>query len=196
MALRAVVFDLDGVIRHYDRAIEADIERRWGLEPGRLLEIAYGGELGQDLMCGRISPDEFAHRLGVATGQPEAARELVAMNADLDHEMVALVASVRHRVPVALLTNGTLQTRAELAAHGLSNAFDHVFNSAEIGLAKPHAEVFEHMLGVLGCEPGEVLFVDDRPANVEGALAVGIHAHHFTGREALRVRLSEHGFGL
>ena len=39
MDLQAVIFDLDGVIRHYDRNHERDIEVRFGLAPGTLLAV-------------------------------------------------------------------------------------------------------------------------------------------------------------
>jgi 2-haloacid dehalogenase len=40
------------------------------------------------------------------------------------------------------------------------------------------------------------VFVDDSPANVEGARAVGMHAVHFTGPEPLATDLRRLGFAL
>ena len=193
MQLRTIVFDLDGVIRHYDRGQEAEIERRHGLGPGQLLELAYGGSLGYDLMCGRIDPDTFVTRFGADVGPIEAARELVGMQAELDRAMVELIEALRDCVTVALLTNGTTNTRNELAAHGLSDAFDHVFNSAEIGLAKPTTEVYDHVRAELRVDGAHVLFIDDKPTNIDGAVSAGWHGHHFRDQVTLRRELDRHG---
>lgn len=191
--LRAIVFDLDGVIRHYDRDHEAEIERRHGMEPGHLLELAYGGSLGQDLMCGRIDVETFVVRFGAEVGPVEAARELVDMRAELDRAMVELVTTLRTQLTVALLTNGTTRTRHELASHGLSEAFDRVFNSAEIGLAKPTLEVYDHVSVELDVSAEHLLFIDDKVSNVDGAVAAGWHGHHYRDRSTLHIELDRHG---
>ena len=55
---------------------------------------------------------------------------------------VSIVRVIAAVVPVALLTNGSLRTRTELAEAGLHEAFDHVFNSAETGIPKPLPESY------------------------------------------------------
>ena len=47
-------------------------------------------------------------------------------------------------------------------------------------MIKPEAEIYHDAIAGLGVEPDEALFLDDRPENVEGARAVGIHAEIFT----------------
>ena len=44
---------------------------------------------------------------------------------------------------------------------------------------KPHPEAYRLALDALGLPPARVLFVDDQPANVAGAEAVGIPAVPF-----------------
>ena len=66
---------------------------------------------------------------------------------------------------------------------GLRGYFDFFFSSCYVGLRKPHAQIFRMALDVLQCEPGEVIFIDDRPGNVEAAAAVGMHAIRYQGSE-------------
>ncbi len=66
--------------------------------------------------------------------------------------------------------------------------FDQVTFSYELNLVKPQAGIYRHCLNGLGFEglgvqPGEALFLDDRPENVDGARAVGLDAHVFTSWE-------------
>jgi putative hydrolase of the HAD superfamily len=52
-----------------------------------------------------------------------------------------------------------------------------VVTSAEVGVAKPEARVFERALAIAGAEPGEALHAGDKVDNdVEGAVAAGIRA--------------------
>ena len=58
--------------------------------------------------------------------------------------------------------------------------------SGELGLLKPHPEIYRHVLDDLGITPGEAVFIDNRASNVAGAKALGITGHVFTGAAALR----------
>lgn len=50
------------------------------------------------------------------------------------------------------------------------------FYSYEMGLRKPSKEIYDTMVAEIGCEPEEVVFVDDNEANVVSANAMGIKA--------------------
>jgi putative hydrolase of the HAD superfamily len=63
---------------------------------------------------------------------------------------------------------------------GFLDHFDQVTFSCELGVVKPEAAIYRHAIEGLGVEPAEALFLDDRPENVEGARAAGIHAEVFT----------------
>ncbi|MEM2226164.1 MAG: HAD family hydrolase [Candidatus Bathyarchaeia archaeon] len=64
-----------------------------------------------------------------------------------------------------------------LDKHGISGLFDCVVISGSIGWRKPHRRIFEHLLGLLGAAPEEVLYVGDDPIyDIDGAKAVGMKA--------------------
>jgi putative hydrolase of the HAD superfamily len=77
---------------------------------------------------------------------------------------------------LALVTNGAacLQ-REKLAACGLEAYFDVVVVSADVGVAKPGAEIFEHVLTRLNADGG-VMIGDSLDRDVEGAIAAGLGA--------------------
>jgi putative hydrolase of the HAD superfamily len=111
----------------------------------------------------------------------------------VDHEAVELVRTLQRRVPVALLTNGSLRTRHELEEAGLHDAFDHVFNSAETGVPKPEARAYLNAVEALGVAVAVTAFVDDLEANVAGALDAGLVGHLYEGLDPLRDFLSTYG---
>ena len=69
------------------------------------------------------------------------------------------------------------------AEAGFLDHFDQVTFSYELGVIKPEAAIYRHAIEGLGVEPAEALFLDDRPENVEGARAAGIHAEVFNSWE-------------
>lgn len=52
--------------------------------------------------------------------------------------------------------------------------FDHVFSSHELHARKPETAAYRHVLDYLRVQPAEAVFLDDSPANVEGAAQLGL----------------------
>ena len=64
---------------------------------------------------------------------------------------------------------------------GWGSRFEHVMTSARIGMAKPDPAVWPLAVARLGSTAERILFVDDKPANVDAARAAGIRAHVWEG---------------
>ena len=67
--------------------------------------------------------------------------------------------------------------------------FRDIVVSGDEKLLKPDPAIYALALKRFGLTAGEAVFVDDNAANVEAALAVGIHAMLFTGAAAFRAEL-------
>lgn len=97
----------------------------------------------------------------------------------------------------------TLETMKMLKQRGISNGIlsnalpilnntapidglvepQHIFTSYELGLLKPDPRIFQAVRRQLGCDFAEIMFIDDKPANIEAAKNLGIHGivcHHET----------------
>lgn len=70
--------------------------------------------------------------------------------------------------------------------------FDGIVVSAEIKALKPELEIYRHLLDTYGLDAGDCLFIDDVQENVDGAMAVGMHAVRFRDAETLRSDLAKH----
>ncbi|WP_349884928.1 HAD family phosphatase [Microbacterium sp. WHRI 7836] len=191
--IRVVLFDLDGVIRHFDARNTAMIERRYDLAPGDIERIAFARPLIDEVTTGRITRAEWVRRIGARVGTA-AAEEWSAQPAAIDDGVLELIDDVRETgVRTAVLTNGTDTIPAELAAAGLTSRFDAIFNSAEIGHAKPDTRAFRHVLEDLGVDATEVFFTDDSASKLVGAQKLSMHTHHYDGVDDLRARLVQAG---
>ena len=87
---------------------------------------------------------------------------------DHTHEMLDHVSS---HYRVGAVTNGN----ADIDHIGIGHYFDFFLKSSEVGVSKPHPEIFSEALRHAQCLPREVVHVGDDPVNdVEGAKRVGM----------------------
>ena len=98
----------------------------------------------------------------------------------LDEELLALIRRLKLRYQTAIISNATDALLESLAAYGLLEDFDLVVCSAHEGITKPAPAIYETTLARLGRAAGETVFIDDAPANIAAAKAVGMHAILFT----------------
>ncbi len=75
----------------------------------------------------------------------------------------------------------------------LSRFLQWTFVSCKMGLRKPDAAAYAHVLRELGVDPRRCVFIDDRRRNCEAARQAGIQSIVFEGADALRASLSELG---
>ncbi len=183
----AVIFDLDGVVRDWNDDDMYQLEESFGLPPGTILGIGFGEELGPLATTGRLSyrewMDEIRSRV-VASFGSEVVPALDRWEANIgvvDLPMLSVLRQVRRQCTAAVLSNGTTRLRRDLHALDLIDEFDLIFNTAEIGVAKPDPAVFHHVLRVMELDVTQALFVDDLPENVAAARSVGLIAHVHTG---------------
>jgi putative hydrolase of the HAD superfamily len=199
-AIRAVLTDLDGVIRDWSGQDDAGIECRFGLPPGAIKGVAFDPELLLPAITGGVTDEEWRARVidRLRDRHPEAdVRGAVGAwsepAGEIDREALALIQAVRERAPVALITNASSRLDADLARLGVLDAFDHVVNSSAVGAAKPDRAIFEHALGLVGASAGETLYIDDTERYLGPAAALGLACHHYRGVEGLRAALGDHG---
>ncbi|HZM83604.1 MAG TPA: HAD-IA family hydrolase [Candidatus Limnocylindrales bacterium] len=184
----ALLIDFDGVLRHYDRPVSAQIEERHGLPPGAFLEAGLEWTRYIPAVTGTWTRSQWLDAIAEATGAPrEAVLEWDAYRGYIDHEVLGFVREVRAAgKAVGLATNATSDLRDDLTRFDLDHEFDAVISSAELGVHKPSKEFFLAACAAVGTKPEMVLFVDDTDRNVRGARASGLSALRFTGLGDLR----------
>ncbi len=129
-------------------------------------------------------------------GSAAAAKAWLAALGTVDAALMLEIDRIRSDGHVvAALTNGTDTIPDEMRSLGIVDRFDQVFNSAEIGFAKPDRRVFEHVCHKLAVAPTDVFFTDDSPSNLKGAQEIGMSARVYEGVTAFRKHLQEFGLG-
>lgn len=184
MTLRAVFFDLGGVIvRTEYQAPRERLAQRLGLSYDDLVRIVFESKSSREASLGRI--DTEAHweavlqSLGLPSEHKESVRADFFAGDIIDLELVNFLRSLRPAYKTGLISNAWPDLRDYIVRQGLADAFDYMVISAEVGVMKPEAKIYQIALGQAQVRPNEAVFVDDFIENVYGAQVVGMHAVHF-----------------
>lgn len=88
-------------------------------------------------------------------------------------DVVPALRALARRYRLISVTNGN----ADVGLTPLRGLFEHSICAADAGAAKPDPAIFEHVLGLTGCERTEALFVGDDPwLDVEAPRSFGLTA--------------------
>jgi len=113
--------------------------------------------------------------LDVTDEQLEAAAKcLVYRTYKAEPGAYQLIKSLGQRYRLGLLTNAGPSRRLDLDNHQLSELFDPIVISGEVGLEKPDVAIFKHALELAKVLGGDAAFVDDQVGFLDGAKEAGI----------------------
>jgi putative hydrolase of the HAD superfamily len=101
------------------------------------------------------------------------------------------VAAAGYRL--ALLSNAPAEVAEVVAGLPVAAYFEHCVFSHSLRSVKPETECYRAVLALLGADPADVVFLDDKPENVAGAQALGIRSVHFTDPAQARAALAAYG---
>jgi HAD superfamily hydrolase (TIGR01509 family) len=167
-----------------------------GLEIGELDRLVFSGEVGRRAAIGLAEVEDVWQRvcadLDLSPLDCEQIEEDFWSGDRVDHELIAYIKALRRSYTTGLLSNAWKDLR-HFVEHvwEIADTFDAIVISAEVGVAKPDAEIYRVMLEELGVEAEQAVFIDDFPENLAGARQVGMRAIHFTDPGTARVRLEK-----
>ena len=178
--IRAVIFDLGGVVLGSPLHVIAAYERRLGLEPGVINRVVSGTGLDGAWSLherGMIDFDRFCTQFNDECRAAGALIDTRRLMGQIDEvtvprpDMLDAVASIRGSgMTVAALTNNW----TPLDDVSLTSCFDVVVESSVVGVRKPQPEIYEIVLAEVGAGPEEVVYLDDIGANLKPARAMGM----------------------
>jgi glucose-1-phosphatase len=183
----ALLFDLGRVVLDIDfsRALNC-WARHAGCEPERLIERFSPDEAYKRHERGEMSDAEFFAALRGSLGiEVTDAQFLEGWNAIFAGEMPEiepLLARAARRLPLYAFSNTNRAHEAHFSQKfaQVLRHFQKLFLSSTIGLRKPDAAAYDHVVKAIGVPAGRIVFFDDSVDNIEGALARGLIAVHVT----------------
>ena len=182
MAIRAVVFDIGGVLEITpDLGLTERWETRLRLPAGelnqRMHDVWAAGSIGT-ITEGDVH-QAITDRLGL-DGQ-----QLAAFMADFWREylgtantqLIEYARQLRPRYRTGILSNSFVGARErEQAAYGFEDLVNEIVYSHEAGMSKPDPRIYALTCARLDVRAEETVFLDDTGRCVDGAREAGLHA--------------------
>jgi len=187
VAIEAVIFDFGGVLTsspfeafarfETERGLPIDIIRR--TNAANHLENAWA-----KFERAEVDIDTFDHLFAEesrALGAEVRGRDVISLlQGDLRPEMVEALKRIKAQFRTGCITNnlpanaiGSLTGRSLYIAEVMV-LFDHVIESAEIGLRKPDPRIYQMMVETLKVDPKRCVYLDDLGVNLKPAREMGM----------------------
>jgi glucose-1-phosphatase len=199
-AADALLFDLGRVVLDIDfgKAI-ACWAGHAGCEPDHIVKRFVRAEDYHHHEMGKISDAAYFDTLRASLGiQISDAQFLEGWNAIFAGEMpgiAPLLARAAKRLPLYAFsnTNGAHAEHFSVAYADVLGHFTELYLSSTIGLRKPDAAAYDHVVKAIGVPAQRIVFFDDLAENIEGARARGLTAVHVTSPDDVAVALAALG---
>jgi putative hydrolase of the HAD superfamily len=190
-AYDTILLDLGGVLIDVDYHASAKAFRALGHPDfDKLYSKAQQDHLFDGFETGALGPAEFRDRirqvLDMDLSDAVIDNSWNAMLGTIPQERIVLVERLKQHYQVLLLSNTnaihvpafTAIVAQENGIKDFKGLFEGAYYSCEIGLRKPDATAFHHVLERHDADPARTLFIDDSEQHVVGARAAGLHAEH------------------
>jgi putative hydrolase of the HAD superfamily len=196
--IKNIVFDLGGVIIDLDR--NRSVKRFEDIGVANLEELLDPYEqkgIFLELESGKIDLPAFCHALSRYAGKEldvEAVKYAwMGFIVDVPAYKLAFILELRKHYKVYLLSNTNpvvmeWARTSEFSTEGqpITDYFDKIYASYEIGVTKPDKRIFEYMITDSHLLPSETLFVDDGEKNVEIGRSMGMLTYQPKNKEDWR----------
>ena len=196
----ALLFDLGRVVLDIDFGkVVATWAGHAGCDPAQLVARFSPNDAWHRHERGEISDAEFFAGLRASLGIGISdAQFLEGWNAIFTGEMPDIAASLARagqRLPLYAFSNTNnahvvhfSQVYADVLGH-----FRDIYLSSSIGLRKPEAAAYDHVVKAIGVPAARIVFFDDSADNIAGARARGLTAVHVTAPDDVAKALAALG---
>ena len=193
--IKNIIFDLGGVLLNINPLLSLlEFERVSGIDQKELTNRLVSEHLFEKFDMGSLSPAQFRSELcrimNINVRDSEIDHAWNTLLLDFPLHRVDLLKQLRKNYRVFLLSNTNCihfdhYTRDFNEKYGfpMTDLFEKLFLSYEIGIHKPDAGIYTHVLQYANLEPSESVFFDDSLANVEAAELQGISGIHINGED-------------
>ena len=185
---KAILFDLGGVLIDIDYQATEQAFVKLGVQDFSARYTQFAQEDLFDLFeTGQISPQHFINKLLPITTPGTSPNQVYAawneMLGFFPPDKIQFLMNLCKELPIFMLSNTNaihwelvIQRWKKSSEIPLDEVLDQIFLSHEIKQRKPHPSTFEWVLEQMKMSPDEVLFIDDSPQHVEGAIKAGLNA--------------------
>jgi putative hydrolase of the HAD superfamily len=186
--IKNILFDWGGVLINIDYHATTEAFKQLGVDNfDAYYSQAKQNDIFDNLETGKLSPAEFCNNLrkelDCSLSDEEIKRAWCAMLFDIPTKRIELLKKLKKNYRIFLLSNTNL-IHEQMIVPSLNKAlgfeffslFEQVYLSHRLGMRKPNANIFLHVLKQNNLDLEETLFIDDSEQHIDGAASIGIKA--------------------
>jgi|SRR3989344_2130686 len=166
--IKAIIFDYFGVIcsDEYWRLVKEDKNLGGSFH-----------DLSNAVNAGTMPWQEFIDIVAQKTSiEPDRVKVLFE-TAKINPELLAYITKLKDTHQIGLLTNGHYEfLEPRIKEMHLDRLFDVIVISSRVGMIKPYAKIYTHILDKMGVKASEAVLIDDIERNVTAAETIDMKA--------------------
>jgi len=118
-------------------------------------------------------------------------RELLQKDYKINAEVLNYVRTSKAKGYLTCICSNNFSTRIEILNQKFNflKEFDIAILSYQVGLLKPNKEIFQRLIEATGVQAGEIIYSDDSPEKLAGALELGMNAFVYEDFEQFKEEL-------
>jgi putative hydrolase of the HAD superfamily len=198
--IKCVVFDVGNVLWFYE-PFHQDLFQAWGKLVGQTGEELYA-EFEQ--VYQEFQKDESGYQVWLnnlngdvdSTYADELLKGLINKHFRhyLNEDLLEMIPQLKSQHIIVGCLSNTENYMAKF--HQMLNRevrFDFQILSYAVEARKPEEEIYQQVFNYVDFAPSEVLFIDDKQENIDGAKEIGLVTHHYQSLDRVFERLAEIG---
>jgi putative hydrolase of the HAD superfamily len=181
------------ILRTEYQAPRQHLAERLNMEYDDLARLVFESETSRKASIGTLTADEHWAALMLRLKRPASEAQKIRdefFGGDvLDHELIQLIRALHRKYRTGLISNAWNDLRQYIAKQKFDDCFDGITISAEVGVVKPEAKIYQVALEQARVQANEALFVDDFSVNIEGCEKVGMQGILFKDPDEVKQKL-------
>lgn len=204
--ITTLLFDLGNVI------IDLNDEHHWwqvvfsGIFRKGVAEKMYQEGFFREYESGRVSNEDFLSTLSAHLEEGFTSEDILdrwlALLGDIPEHRFRSLAQYGQQYRVMLLSNTNhfhldhihRQTESRYGRNLFNEIFEKQYYSHHLHSVKPEERIYREVLEDAGLKGEQVIFLDDKPENLEAAQQLGIHALHVPKGQEFDILLRKTGW--
>jgi glucose-1-phosphatase len=196
--ISTIIFDLGGVLLDLDTSLTIEaFAQLSGLHTQDIVSHFHDGKWSYAFEKGEIDAATFRNEirtiLDANIGDTQIDQAWNAMLLDIPFSRLLMISQLKSKYQLLVLSNTNpihVKMFDKIVSKSTSGGkiedyFDEVYYSHEIGMRKPDAETYAHVIKTNNLIPRKTLFIDDMEQNIIGAQSVGLKTVHLTNQDHL-----------
>ncbi len=192
--IKAILFDLAGVIITNTRGFEKELESILKIDKEKLIGT-WKGQTFYDFLFGKITEDEYWNIIVNKNNwnvEIQPLKDAIRKHFKLNEETMSIIKSLKNQgFKLGILSGHTKEWIKYLNdTYDFEKYFDVIIYSYQKGYSKPSKKIYEDIINEINIEPKQCIYTDDKEEFLTPAKEIGMYTILFQTPEQFKKELA------